>query len=75
VQDTGFGCALPTGEGLLAFETIDDAAGAFATVLTDYPRHCRAAREIAAQYLCAETVLSALLGALEREATSTAAVR
>ncbi len=27
-QDTGFGCALPTGEGLFAFETVDDVVAA-----------------------------------------------
>jgi hypothetical protein len=74
VQDTGFGCALPTGQGLLAFETLDDAEAAFASVLSDYPRHCRAAREIASRHLRAENVLSSLLDALEREtAPATAA--
>jgi hypothetical protein len=74
VQDTGFDCALPTGEGLLAFETLDDATAAFANVLSDYPRHCRAAKDIAAEHLRAEGVLSALLGALERE-PATSAIR
>ena len=63
VQDTGFGCALPTGEGLFAFQTLEQAASAFAAVERDYPRHCQAAREIAAEHLRAETVLGALLEA------------
>ena len=61
VQDTGFGCALPTGEGLLAFSTIEEAQAAFAAVQSDYPHHCRAARAIASEYLRAETVLGELL--------------
>jgi hypothetical protein len=66
VQDTGFGCALPTGEGLLAFQTLAEAAAAFESVRSDYPRHSRAAFEIAAEYLRVETVLGTLLGALDR---------
>lgn len=64
VQDTGFGCALPTGEGLLPFSTLAEAQAAFEAVTADYPRHCRAARDIAAQYLRAETVLASLVDAL-----------
>jgi hypothetical protein len=61
VQDTGFDCALPTGEGLLKFSTIDEAVVAFEAVEADYARHALAAREIAAGHLRAEAVLSALL--------------
>lgn len=61
VQDTGFGCALPTGEGLFGFTTIDDAVAAFEAVRSDYCRHAHAARELAEDYLRAETVLGKLL--------------
>jgi hypothetical protein len=61
VQDTGFGCALPTGEGLLPFSSFAEAVAAFESVLADYQRHCRAARAIAHEYLHAEKVLGALL--------------
>jgi hypothetical protein len=61
VQDTGFDCALPTGEGLFGFTTIEDALAAFEAVRSDYRRHARAARELAEDYLRAETVLSRLL--------------
>jgi hypothetical protein len=61
VQDTGFGCALPTGEGLLPFSSFEDAVAAFQSVVADYERHCNAARAIAHEYLRAETVLGALL--------------
>lgn len=61
VQDTGFGCALPVGEGLLPFSSLEQAVSAFEAVLSDYRRHCRAARAIAEEHLRAETVLGTLL--------------
>jgi hypothetical protein len=61
VQDTGFGTVLPTGEGLFAFRTLDEAVAAFDAVERDYDRHSRAAREIAEEYFRAERVLEALL--------------
>ena len=60
-QDTGFGNVLPTGRGLFAFNTIDEAVAAFEAVASDYERHSRAAREIAEEYFKAETVLAKLL--------------
>jgi GT2 family glycosyltransferase len=60
-QDTGFGCALPTGEGLLAFTTLDDAVAAVEAVRSDYDRHSRAAAEIAREHFAAERVLGRLL--------------
>jgi hypothetical protein len=61
VQDTGFDRVLPTGEGLFGFRTVDDAVAAFEAVCSDYPRHARAARAIAEEYLSADLVLSDLL--------------
>jgi hypothetical protein len=61
VQDTAFDCALPIGEGLFAFRDVEQARHAFAAVLSDYGRHCRAARALAEEHLCAETVLDSLL--------------
>ena len=61
MQDTGFGCAVPTGRGLLAFNTIDGARDALDAVQGDYAAHSRAAREIAEQYLSTEKVLGDLL--------------
>ncbi len=60
-QDTGFGAALPTGEGLFAFTTTDEAMAALDAINSDYPRHSRAARDIAAEYFRAEAVLARLL--------------
>lgn len=61
VQDTGFGAALPTGEGLFAFKNIDEAAAAVETVQADPARHRRAATEIAREYLSHEVVLGHML--------------
>jgi ATP-binding cassette, subfamily B, bacterial len=61
LQDTGFGAALPTGEGLFAFTDLDDAAGALAEVQGDPARHRRAAREIAREYLSHDVVLGDML--------------
>ena len=57
VQDTGFSEIFPVGEGLLAFETIDDAVAGAADIFGQYAEHCAAAREIAERYFDAERVL------------------
>jgi hypothetical protein len=63
-QDTGFGTVLPTGEGLFAFNTLDDILAALDAVNADYQRHSRAARAISEEYFKAETVLAKVLGDL-----------
>jgi hypothetical protein len=60
-QDTAFGKFLPTGEGLFAFQTMEQAAAALEAVNSDYERHRRAARSIAEEYFRAETVLAKLV--------------
>jgi hypothetical protein len=60
-QDTGFGTVLPTGEGLFAFNTMDEILSAFDAIRSDYERHSRAARDIAHEYFRAEKVLAKLL--------------
>jgi hypothetical protein len=60
-QDTGFGRHLPTGKGLFAYQTIDDAAAAIEEIESDYDAHCRGARDVAAEYFDAETILGSLL--------------
>jgi hypothetical protein len=61
VQDTGFDCALPTGEGLFAFSTLEQTEAAFQDAVSDYPHHSAAALEISHEYLKAETALGALI--------------
>jgi ATP-binding cassette subfamily B protein len=61
LQDTGFGAALPTGEGLFAFADLDEAVEAMAEVTSDPARHRSAAREVAREYLSHEVVLGDML--------------
>jgi hypothetical protein len=60
-QDTGFGSNVPVGEGLFAFTTLDEAAGAVDEINADYQRHCRAAADLARDYFSHEIVLGRLL--------------
>jgi hypothetical protein len=63
-QDTGFGAVLPTGEGLFAFNDMDEILAAFDAIRSDYERHSQAARAIAEEYFRAETVLSKVIDEL-----------
>lgn len=60
-QDTGFGDLLPTGEGLFAFSTEDDAVAAIEEIERDPHGHSRAALDIAHEHFDADRVLGALL--------------
>ena len=61
VQDTGFDRVVPTGEGVLAFATPDEAVDAIARVAGEPERHARAARAIAAECFDSDKVLGRLL--------------
>jgi hypothetical protein len=63
-QKTGFEKFVPTGEGLMAFDGPDGAVEAIKEVNRDYPRHARAAREIAAEYFDAVKLLDAMAEAI-----------
>jgi hypothetical protein len=60
-QETGFGDFLPTGAGLFAFQTEEDALTAIAALDRDYAGHARAARAIAEQHFDSDKVLPHLL--------------
>jgi hypothetical protein len=60
-QATGFSDFLPTGQGLIAFETEDDALAGIDSLQSDYPRHARAARAIAEAHFDSDKVLTRLL--------------
>ena len=47
VQDTGWTDHLPSGEGLLSFSNIEEAAAGIDSINLDYARHARRAAEIA----------------------------
>ena len=63
-QDTGFGTVLPTGEGLFAFNTMEEILSAFDAINTDYDRHSRAALAIAEEYFASDRVLGKLIADL-----------
>lgn len=65
VQDTGWSAHYPTGAGLFAFTTADEALAALAAVEADYAGHCAAARAVAERELDARRVLERLLADVE----------
>ena len=60
-QRTGLDPHIPTGMGLVCFDDVDEAVAGAAAIRRDYPAHCRAARELAAEYLDYRKVLPAML--------------
>jgi hypothetical protein len=58
---TGFSKFYPVGAGLFEFSTIDEVLAAFEAIDADYPRHSRAARDIAAEYFGSDHVISRLM--------------
>jgi hypothetical protein len=62
-QDTGFSNILPTGKGLFAVGSADEAAEAVDRTNADYAAHCRAARALASEFFEAAGVARRLLEA------------
>ncbi len=60
-METGFSRVLPTGVGLLSFQSSEEALAGIHAIRYDYARQSRAAREIAEAYFDSRTVLSKLL--------------
>jgi hypothetical protein len=65
VQETGFSRFLPVGEGLFAFNTVDDVLAAIDELNHRYAHHARAARSFAEEYLDSDKVLTELLQEVE----------
>lgn len=61
VQDTGFSRRFLTGEGLLAFRTLEEAAAGAASIARDYERHSQRARQLAEEYFDSDKVLGRLI--------------
>jgi hypothetical protein len=61
LQDTGFSDWLPTGSGVLAFSSLQEAADCIGSVNADYPAHCLAARKLVEQTFSYKVVLPRLL--------------
>jgi hypothetical protein len=60
-QETGFSQHYGHGRGLLGFRTLDEIAEAVRAVNADYPAHCRAAYEVAAEHFEATKVVASIL--------------
>jgi hypothetical protein len=61
VQDTGFSPGVPTGEGIVTFSSVPEAAAGIAQVEADYNHHSKAARAIAHEYFDSSKVLGRLV--------------
>ena len=59
-QDTAFGNILPTGKGLFAFTTQDEALAAIQDIAGDYEAQSQAASDIANDYFAAEKVVGGM---------------
>jgi hypothetical protein len=60
-QETGFTRFLPSGEGLLSFDTTEDIVAAVEDVEGDYTRHSNTARAIAEEHFDSDRVLARLV--------------
>ena len=60
-ESTGFEDEIAVGEGLLAFDSVDQAVAAIEAVTSDYERHSRAARTLAEDVFDARRVLPRLV--------------
>ena len=61
VQECGFTENIPSGEGIVAFRSLDDAVRGARGIVEEYARHRRAARRIAEEYFESERVLTRFL--------------
>ncbi len=61
VQDTGFGVAIPTGQGVLTFATLDEATDAIEELIAAPRNHSTAALDVAREYFDSDRVLTRLL--------------
>ena len=61
MQDTGFSNWLPTGEGILAFSTENEALNCIEKVNSQYTANCQAAKNLAEKTFSYQAVLPAML--------------
>jgi hypothetical protein len=61
-QDTGFSHWLPSGYGVLSFNSSEEALSGIEEINKRYDFHCEKAREIAEEYFDSDKVLSSLIG-------------
>jgi hypothetical protein len=60
-QETGFSRHYPTGEGLIAYATLEEAVAGVEEITRHPDRHARAARALAEEYFDSDKVLARLL--------------
>jgi hypothetical protein len=60
-QNTAFDTWLPTGSGVISFETPEEAVAGIDEINRRYEFHCNAARELVAEYFEASRVLNDLI--------------
>jgi hypothetical protein len=63
-QETGFSKFIPTGEGLFAFTSEDEALDAIEAIAGNYGKHSAAALELAHTYFDAEKVVGQMLSSI-----------
>ena len=63
-QETGFSDRLPSGEGVVAFSTPDEAAAGAEDINARYESHCRSARDVIEEFFDSRKVLGALVESL-----------
>ncbi|MFC1971402.1 glycosyltransferase [Chloroflexota bacterium] len=61
VQDTSFPNIIPSGQGILPFRSMEEAAASIDEAETNYERHAKAARAIAEEYFDSNKVLTNLI--------------
>ena len=64
LRDTGLAGYLPTGKGVVTFDTVDGAASAVREICENYDAHSEAARALAEEHLASDLVLGRLLRAV-----------
>jgi hypothetical protein len=61
VEDTGFGGWLTPGAGVLSFRDADSALQCIESVIAEYDKHCRVARQVAEECFAAPRVLGSMV--------------
>lgn len=72
VQDTAWSKYVPSGYGLIAFSTMDEAVAGLTLVASDAAKHRSAAYEIAREYVAPDRVLPPMLDAIFAASRTTA---
>jgi len=75
VQDTGFSEWLETGNGVIPFNTLDDALAGIEAINSRYEFHCRSARAVAEAFFDAKNVLPRLIESAMNGQTSMRRIR